>query len=344
MQELTRDAGRHLVNAIAFGHLGHKESPSSQPQWVRGLHEEHARWWKQRNVIGLGVGHKLKAGRRHDLALVVFVRRKLAPERVSVKRLMPSELDGSPIGIRDSIPVDVRKVGPGRAEALISANRPAHPGYSVSNRVGGSGTIGCVVEDRATSAQLGLTCAHVLAPIPTAKPGDRVLVPSLAEARANQVLARAPLGVIDRILPPGFADSDVPTNLDLATFRPSDPAKLDATIAVLAKRPSGVLSNPSVDMPVQKVGASSELTTGEVRFVNMVFWLAYPAPAGEEAQAGFQDVIGVSHFSDPGDSGSLVMSDDRKAVGIVLGSTPEFTICLPIQRALDALNCDLVTD
>jgi hypothetical protein len=38
------------------------------------------------------------------------------------------------------------------------------------------------------------------------------------------------------------------------------------------------------------------------------------------------------------------MTDDRKAVGILLGSTPEFTICLPIQRALDALDCDLVTD
>jgi hypothetical protein len=343
MQELTRHAGRHLVNAIAFGHLGHKESRSSQPQWVGGVHEEHARWWKQRNVIGLGVGYKLTAGRRGDLALVVFVKRKLAPERVSERRLVPPELDGSPIGIRGSIPVDVRKVGPGRAEALVSATRPAHPGYSVGNRVGGSGTIGCVVEDRAISTRLGLTCAHVLAPVPTAKPGDRVLVPSLAEARVNKA-PRASLGVVDRILPPGFADSDVPTNLDLATFRPSDPATLDPTIAILATRPSGILSDPVVDMPVQKVGASSELTTGEVRFVNMVFPLAYPTSAGDEVTAGFQGVIGISHFSDPGDSGSLVMSNDGKAVGILLGSTPEFTICLPIQRALDALNCDLVTE
>jgi hypothetical protein len=95
-------------------------------------------------------------------------------------------------------------------------------------------------------------------------------------------------------------------------------------------------------MPVRKVGASSELTTGEVKFIHMIFWLAYPTPTGEEVTAGFQDLIGVSRFSDFGDSGSLVITEDRKAVGIVLGSTPEFTACLPIQRALNALNCDLV--
>jgi hypothetical protein len=343
MQKLTREAGRHLVNAIAFGHLGDEESRSSPPQWAASLHHKHARWWKQRNVIGLAVGRKLKAGRRRGLSLVVFVKRKLAPERLPATRLMPSVLGGSRIGIRESIPVDVQQVGEGFAEALISVDRPAQPGYSVGNRVGGSGTIGCVVQDRATSTRLGLTCAHVLAPLPTAKPGDRVLVPSLVEARASHVLARASVGVVDQILRPGFNDSDVPANLDVATFLPTDPAALDSSVAIVGKRPSGVLSNVSVGMPVRKVGAFSELTTGEVRFVNMVFWLAYPTPAGDEVTAGFQDVIGVSHFSNPGDSGSLVINDERKAVGIILGSTPEFTICLPIQRALDALQCDLVT-
>jgi len=152
------------------------------------------------------------------------------------------------------------------------------------------------------------------------------------------------MGVIERILPPSFGDSASLTNLDVATFRPSDPATLDSAVAIVGKRPSGTLSNPSVGMPVRKVGASSELTTGEVKFVNVVFWLAYPTTGGDEKTAGFQGVTGISHFSNPGDSGSLVMSDDRKAIGIVLGSTPEFTICLPIQRALDALNCDLVTE
>ena len=344
MQRLTRDAGRQLVNAIAFGRLSHEKKGPPPPSWVSGLHEEHAPWWKQRNVIGLAVGRKLTAGRSGGLCLVVFVKRKLAPERLATRYLVPFALDASPIGIRDAVPIDVRKVGPARAEALISADRPAQPGYSVGNRVGGSGTIGCVVRDRATSDQLGLTCAHVLAPVPTSAPGDPVLVPSLAEARAHQVLARARLGVVDRILPPGFGDSSVPTNLDVATFRPNDPTTLDASVAIVGKRPSGILANPSIGAAVRKVGASSELTTGEVRFVHMTFWLAYPTPGGDEVTAGFRDVIGVSHFSDPGDSGSLVMNDERKAVGIVLGSTPEFTICLPIQRALDALQCDLVTE
>jgi hypothetical protein len=353
MQKLTGEAGRNLVNAIAFGNLGDgrpgppgprgaRKLRSRPPSWARSLQQKNAFWWKQPNVIGLAVGRKVTAGREGPLSLVVFVKRKLAPERVRAERLVPRALDASPMGVREPIPVDVQKVGKGRAEALISVNRPAQPGFSVGNRVGGSGTIGCVVQDRATSSQFGLTCAHVLAPVPTASTGDRVLVPSLAEARASHVVGRAPLGLLQRFVPPDFDDSAVAANVDVATFSPTNPATLDPRIALVGRRPSGIASTVTVGMAVRKVGASSELTTGEVKFIHMIFWLAYPTPTGEEVTAGFQDLIGVSRFSDFGDSGSLVITEDRKAVGIVLGSTPEFTACLPIQRALNALNCDLV--
>lgn len=343
MQKLTRTAGRHLVNAIAFGRPEHEKGRPSPPAWTKALHEKHASWWKQRNVVGLAVGRKVTAGRHGGLSLVVFVSRKIPRERVPAKHLVPSAVDGSKVGIRDSIPTDVQQVGKGRIDALISADRPARPGFDVGHRVGGSGTIGCVVQSRATSQRLGLTCAHVLAPVSTASPGDRVLVPCLIDARATHVLGRARIGVVDQLLPPSFSDSAVATNVDVATFLPTNPATLDSKIAIVGKPPSSVLSNVTVGLAVRKVGASSELTTGVVRFIHMVFWLAYPTPAGDEVTAGFQDVIGISHFSSPGDSGSLVIGDNGKAVGVVLGSTPELTICLPIQRALDALQCDLVT-
>lgn len=355
MQKLSGEAGRNLVNAIAFGKVGDRlpgppgprgarKRRSRPPSWARSLQQKNAFWWKQPNVIGLAVGRKVTAGREGPLSLVVFVKRKLPPERIRPEGLVPRALDASPMGIRDPIPVDVQKVGQGRAEALISVNRPAKPGFSVGNRVGGSGTIGCVVQDRATSNQFGLTCAHVLAPVPTASTGDRVLVPSLAEARASHVLGRARMGSLEQFLPPVFSDSAVAENVDVATFSPTNPATLDSRIAIVGRRPSGVASTVTVGMPVRKVGASSELTTGEVKFIHMIFWLAYPTPTGEEVTAGFQDLIGISHFSNFGDSGSLVLTEDGKAVGVVLGSTPEFTACLPIQRALDALNCDLVIE
>ncbi|HMA18893.1 MAG TPA: hypothetical protein VKS03_10680 [Thermoanaerobaculia bacterium] len=342
MQELSGEPGRNLVNAIALGKLGDRKRRGPAPPWVESLHEKNASWWKQPNVIGLAVGRKVTAGREGPLSLVVFVKRKLTPERVRAERLIPRVLDASPMGVREPIPVDVQKVGQGRAEALISANRPAQPGFSVGNRVGGSGTIGCVVRDRATSNQFGLTCAHVLAPVPSASTGDRVLVPALVEARASHVLGRAPMGSLQQIVPPVFSDSALADNVDVATFSPTNPATLDPRIAIVGSRPSGVASTVSIGTPVRKVGASSELTTGEVKFIHMIFWLAYPTPTGEEVTAGFEDLIGVTHFSNFGDSGSLVITEDGKAVGLVLGSTPEFTACLPIERALDALNCDLV--
>jgi len=177
------------VNAIAFGRLA--SGDDRRPKWARELQEEHSPWWGHRNVLGLAIGRKVQDGKQLGLSLVVFVRRKLPPRKIPKGRRIAKHVAGSAVGIKSSIPTDVRQISPCRASGLTSVERPAKVGYSVGHRLGGSGTIGCVVSDRSTGDQLGLTCAHVLAPLPSAAPGDTVLVPSLDEAQSQGVFGDA---------------------------------------------------------------------------------------------------------------------------------------------------------
>lgn len=56
------------------------------------------------NVVGVSVGFRERAGRRTDqVALIVMVDRKLAPNALSPGDYIPTEIDG--------VPVDVQYVG-----------------------------------------------------------------------------------------------------------------------------------------------------------------------------------------------------------------------------------------
>jgi len=59
---------------------------------------------KKKNVVGLGIGYKEVEGQETDrLSLVVMVRKKEPPWQLEATDLVPSEIEG--------IPVDVKEVG-----------------------------------------------------------------------------------------------------------------------------------------------------------------------------------------------------------------------------------------
>jgi hypothetical protein len=72
--------------------------------------------------------------------------------------------------------------------------------------------------------------------------------------------------------------------------------------------------------------------------------LAVPLPEARRRprRRPFPDVIGVSRFTDAGDSGALVLDEEGAAVGQHFGSFDGMSVCMPIQRVLDAVGCELV--
>lgn len=77
--------------------------------WIRQIKEKHEAWLlAKKNVIGVGIGFREKEGQMTEqMALVVSVSKKLTSGEVSVIDLIPAELEG--------VPVDVKEVGEIRA-------------------------------------------------------------------------------------------------------------------------------------------------------------------------------------------------------------------------------------
>jgi hypothetical protein len=77
-----------------------------QAMAVKARHESQL--MQKANVVGVGIGFRERSGRLTDeVALVVNVTRKLSSDQLAPEDLIPREIEG--------VPVDVREVGEIRA-------------------------------------------------------------------------------------------------------------------------------------------------------------------------------------------------------------------------------------
>lgn len=335
---------RGLVHAIAFGRPAADSAEKAQRKAAAraaSLASTHARWWNSRNVMGLCYAAKIRHGRVDNLSLQVLVRAKRSLSKVPAHERVPDAIELGGMGLRGKLPTDVREVGTPRLDVLVSDRRPTRPGFNISHRSGGSGTLGCAVRSVDTGERLGLSCSHVIARHGRAKPGDRILVPSLEQARANSLLGTAPFGTLVSVGPISFDFEKADTNMDAATVRPTTATGLDNQLAVLDVRPSGVRVDAPIGLPVRKVGFATELTFGAVLAQHMVLGVPFLDAQGRTRNVWFTDLLGITHFTQPGDSGALVLDLQGEAVGLHMANTEGMSISAPIQRVLDALRCTL---
>lgn len=339
---MTPSKVRRLIHGIALGASPPGRGAIGPSRALRDLSRAHASWWSHRNVLGMCFARKVAGGVVCGASLQVLVREKRPKSKLRPGQQVPPEIEGGSVGIDRPVPTDVREVGMGRLDVLVSATRPALAGYNIGGKYAGSGTLTCAVADRVTGARLGLSCGHVVARYGQASPGERVLLPSYAEAQANGLLPKARFGSLVRVLPVGSQDSDAAKNVDAATFLPDSPADLEDEVALLGVAPAGVRTDVPLDLPVRKVGYATELTWGTVQALHVLAYLPYgTAPGGKKKYALFADQIGVSHFTMPGDSGSLVLDKDNRAVGLHIGGFEGMSLCTRMKMVLDAVGCDL---
>jgi hypothetical protein len=335
---LTHATMRRIVHAIGLGR--DPALRSTRKEAALAMQLEHARWWNDRNVVGLCFAAKVRNGRTEDVTLQVHVRRKRRKDRVPEKHRVPPFVMGQGLGCNKKIWTDVREVGLGRLHVLVSPQRPARPGFNIGHQSGGAGTLSCVVVSRQTGERLGLSCGHVIARSGQASPGERVLVPSLDEAQANGWLSSASFGNLVTVGSIGYDANDATTNVDAATVRPDRINMLDDAVALLDATPSGIHNLPALHTPVKKVGSATELTAGTVQAIHWLASLPFDKDDGSK-DVWFADLIGISHFAAEGDSGALVLDEQNAAIGIHMGEYKGLSVCAPIQHVLDGVDCDL---
>ncbi len=307
------------------------------------------------NVVGVAVGRKIVRGRETgEACVIVYVDHKEAADRLRRRDLVPETLDG--------VRTDVVATGPLRALPLLETlevshtrrMRPAPGGVSIAHEKVTAGTFG-VLAHRISGEAVILSNNHVLANSNEAHAGDRVLQPGpydgggprdaiatlaefvpitfserelnglgrLLERTLGRILAPAGLGL--RRLPSGKTNV-----VDAALAAPLSPDLVAPDILEIGSVSGSVAA--SLGTRVKKSGRTTGLTEGKVTALEATVEVDY---GGKSAVFRGQIVSDIP--SRGGDSGSLIVDEANRAVGLLFAGGSTTTILNPIDAVLAAL-------
>lgn len=338
-------AGQGLLEIAAFRHR-------AKPGEAGGIVEVKARFesflLKKANVVGVGVGKKIVKGRETgDDAVVVFVERKLPESQLKKKDVVPRTLE--------DVKTDVIQTGRLKALALASEPRgrterwrPAPGGVSVGHVRITAGTLGGVV--RRGGDRLILSNNHVLANSNDASLGDLVLQPGPGDSgTADDTLA-----ALDRFVEIRFEDALglvgwlrrlakrlgirlAPALLgnfvDAATARPLQDQLVTDTILGI-DRSSGH-AEVRAGATVRKSGRTTGVTEGRVLATGVTVQVDYGSRV-----ATFEDQVVAGPMSHGGDSGSLIVDGQGRAVGLLFAGSVTTTAFNRASRVAEALDVE----
>jgi len=312
------------------------------------------------NVVGVGRGYKRVQGvKTPQEAILILVREKVPLNTLSHRDLIPPDIDG--------IPTDVVEVGDIRFLGYTEYQRPAHPGVSIGHYKITAGTFGALVKDVRTGQPLILSNNHVLANSTDgidgrAKVGDPILQPGPYD---GGTLKDSLLGELDRYVP--LQKGETPPKCEAAkaierilnmlirmAHRDYHVKLLKATSkanlvdAALARPLSREIVSPEIleigqvrgvreaelGMTVKKCGRTTGLTRAEVEALDVSLEVGY----GTGETLAFEDQILTSGMAKGGDSGSLVLTEDNFAVGLLFAGSDKSTVCNRIQNVMDLLG------
>lgn len=317
------------------------------------------------NVLGIGAGVKWKNGvPTGEPALLILVSQKLPKDLLSRKDLIPAKFQDAQTDVLEignvfaapEDPSDGSTSGPreqsAEAQSLTGKVRAARGGYSVGHKNITAGTIAtCVYKilpggsTNPPSHGLGvptkyyiLSNNHVLANSNNASLGDAVLQPGPIDG-GNDPADR--IARLSEYVPITF-DPAVPLsqhqNLVDAAIAEGNFADLDREVfwsgQVRGWRPR---SNVSVGTLVKKTGRTTNFTTGRITAINVTVDVGY----GGGRTARFRDQIITTPLSSPGDSGSLIMTLDNVAVGLLYAGSSQATIANQIENVRNLLRIEV---
>lgn len=304
-------------------------------------------------VVSVGIGHKYTKGERvgDEMCVVVGVTHKIEPEHIQAEDLIPQTVGG--------VVTDVVEIGKIKALGRTDRVRPAMGGVSIGHPEITAGTFGCVVYRG--GEQLILSNNHVLANSNDALAGDPILQPGPYDGGKPQ----DQIGNLDNFVKLNFGEEpgtdckitpivlaflnifleafgrktrltafqiqETANLVDAALALPTEPGLVDPDILDV-----GVPVNVEgayVGMPLMKSGRTTGFTESQVLQLDVVSMVDYGGPV-----AKFEKQILAGDMSQGGDSGSLVLTPDKNAVGLLFAGSDKVTLMNPIDAVLAALN------
>lgn len=291
------------------------------------------------NVVGVGIGRKIKDGVQTETpSVMVLVSHKLPPG-VLGSDLVPKTVGRQPT---DVLEVGTLFAGDDAAPAsdldvltLRERVRPVRPGYSVGHPSVTAGTIGAGCYDLSPFPSKPpryyiLSNNHVLANSNDARIGDPVIQPGRVDG------GTAPGDVIGRLA------RFVPIKFD-GTCNHVDAAVAEVVFHQLDRdiywngHPASLAQAAAVGMVLKKTGRTTDFTTGRVTAIAATVNVNY----GGGRVAKFCNQIVTTDMSAGGDSGSLVLDVANNPVGLLFAGSSVATILNPIATVQLALQVRL---
>lgn len=315
------------------------------------------------NVVGLGFGYKIVQGRTTNKpAVMVLVKKKIPDEQSLGRNMIPK--------ILSETPTDVIEVGDVRLlAARVEKARPAKPGMSIGHYKITAGTFGALVRDQKTGKPLILSNNHVLANATDGNDGrsaigDVILQPgahdggtpsdviaylerfvpiskntgtsSCAIANGLKKIINGLLRVVKPDYEINFVKKTSSRNMiDAAVARPVKAEYVASDIVGLGEITG--IREPSIGMTLQKSGRTTGISKSSIQAMDIV--LKVMLGPGEEAV--FYEQILTGPMAQPGDSGSIVVNDEMKAVGLLFAGSDQATLINPIINVMKLLQIEL---
>lgn len=290
-------------------------------------------------VVGIGHGLKEVSGSQtSDEAIMVLVKKKVTANSLPKQMLVPKVFENMPTDVIEVGDLIAHETADRITETDVSIQlsptsrvRPAPPGVSIGHYRITAGTFGAVVYDKANGQALILSNNHVLANASNgrdfqARIGDAILQPGPADGGR---VSRNIIGRLNRFVP--LMDRGI-NQVDCAAAKP-DSSNLIVPEILQIGLVNGV-TDPVLGMEVKKSGRTTGLTKGQVRAMNVIVNVSY----GFNRVLRFEKQILTSPMSSPGDSGSLVLDSNNRAVGLLFAGSDTTTIVNPIRLVLDSLK------
>jgi hypothetical protein len=292
------------------------------------------------NVVGVGIGPKVKRGKASTQRCIRFYVERKVPESAMPKAfVIPKKIKG--------VPTDVVETGRFYALAPIARTRlrPAKGGCSVGFKFTGAkagfvmaGTFGTLVADKAGKRYI-LSNNHVLADENTLPLGSPIFQPGLLD---NGNPAKDKIAKLSKFVK--LKPSPTMNKVDAAIA-----ALLKPTLAVRTILPKvGNLATPTpvpaaVGMRVHKHGRTTGYTRGRVTDVAADVNVTYDLGVVRFSDQMIIVGDGGTSFSDSGDSGSLIVDrSTKRATGLLFAGSDSHTIANHITDVLTALKIVLL--
>jgi len=310
---------------------------------------------RKTGVVAVGIGYKTVGGVKTSVpAIVCSVIKKLPVKNIKAMDLIPVQIENTS--------TDVIETGIIRAlEDRTKRWRPAPGGVSIGHEKITAGTLGCLVEKG--GKKYILSNNHVLANMNEGAIGDAILQPgaydggtfpydriaTLAEfvkinfiggdgCGISKAITKA-LNFITKSIKSGsrFATSraELPENrVDAAIAEPLDASWVLDEILEIGKLLG--IGEATLGLGVKKSGRTSGLTHGTIDVMNVAVQVQY----GDTKIAYFVDQLQAGAMSEGGDSGSAVVDNENRLIGLLFAGSDATTIINPIGEVFSALKLD----